>query len=284
MKDERESRGCEGQMRLISDGAEVLLARCCAAVAHCPIRCHLSSNVLRTDSEGWRVSKFWKCQARCGESRTNVDKCSQFALIVEEVLLQGGNVEERMRDGRERKIRSSSFFYQKFARRASKKMNRSPCSSRSSRCGLAAMQRGHRQASPTSKVLFFIQVPGLGRSGLYPGSRALGCGPGGTLPRRGSGHARPGDIQAVTLEWNRRLQTKDSSVVVSALKIMFKCLSGHHRPPAAITATAAARLSDTMIIMIVIVIFLIYVLLHDFQISRRFKLTSLSHPTVASES
>ena len=27
----------------------------------------------------------------------------------------------------------------------------------------------------------------LGRSGLYPGGRALGCGPGGTLP---SGHAR----------------------------------------------------------------------------------------------
>ena len=40
--------------------------------------------------------------------------------------------------------------------------------------------------SPTSKVLLFIPLP-LGRSGLYPGDRALGCGPGGTLP---SGHAK----------------------------------------------------------------------------------------------
>ena len=58
----------------------------------------LATNVLRTDSEGWKVSKFWKCQARCGESRTNVDKCSELALIVEQVLLQWGNVEKRMRE------------------------------------------------------------------------------------------------------------------------------------------------------------------------------------------
>ena len=65
-----------------------LLARCCAAVASCPmlrgggflpdaarrwLRCHPSSNVLRTDSEGWTVSKFRKYRARCGESKTNVD-------------------------------------------------------------------------------------------------------------------------------------------------------------------------------------------------------------------
>ena len=29
-----------------------------------------------------------ECRARCGESRTNVDKCGQLALILEEVLLQ----------------------------------------------------------------------------------------------------------------------------------------------------------------------------------------------------
>ena len=61
-----------------------LLTRCGAAVAA------LSSVVecIGTDSEGWRVSKFRKCRERCGESRTNVDKCSEVALIVEEVLLQ----------------------------------------------------------------------------------------------------------------------------------------------------------------------------------------------------
>ena len=47
--------------------------------------------------------------------------------------------------------------------------------------------------SLTSKVLLFIRV--FGRSGLYPGGRALGCGPGGTLP---SGHARRYSSQAVT--------------------------------------------------------------------------------------
>ena len=29
-------------------------------------------------SEGWRVSKFRTCRSRCGESRTNVDKCSEY--------------------------------------------------------------------------------------------------------------------------------------------------------------------------------------------------------------
>ena len=113
-------------MRRADAARRWLLARCCAAVASCPmlrgggflpdpvlrwllarccapmlrgsgflpdaarrwLRCHLSSNVLRTDSECWRLSKFRKCRARCGESRTSVDKCSELALIVEEVLLQ----------------------------------------------------------------------------------------------------------------------------------------------------------------------------------------------------
>ena len=51
------------------------------------------------------MSKFRKCRARCGESRTNVtvDKCSELALIVEEVTvvalsLSEETVEERMRD------------------------------------------------------------------------------------------------------------------------------------------------------------------------------------------
>ena len=44
-------------------------------------RSHLS-NALRTDSEGWRVSKFRKCRARCSESRTNVEKCRELALII----------------------------------------------------------------------------------------------------------------------------------------------------------------------------------------------------------
>ena len=73
--------------RFLPDAARRwLLARCGAAVASCWwLRCHLSSNVLRTDSEGWRESKFRKCRARCGESGTNVDKCGELALIVEKV-------------------------------------------------------------------------------------------------------------------------------------------------------------------------------------------------------
>ena len=47
-------------------------------------------------------------------------------LIVEEVLLQWGYVEERMRDGWERKARSSSFFYQNMASRARKKKSTNP--------------------------------------------------------------------------------------------------------------------------------------------------------------
>ena len=65
------------------------------------------------------------------------------------------------------------------ASRARKKKNNSPCSSR---CGLAALQRGYRHCLHRRFCCLF-----LGRSGLYPGGRALGCGPGGTLP---SGHAR----------------------------------------------------------------------------------------------
>ena len=48
-----------------------LLARCGAVVASCRwLWCLLLSNVLRTESEGWGVSKFRKWRARCGESRT----------------------------------------------------------------------------------------------------------------------------------------------------------------------------------------------------------------------
>ena len=61
-----------------------------------------------------------------------------------------------------------------------KKKNKSPCSSR---CGLAALQRGHRHRVHRRYCCLFF-----GRSGLYPGGRALGCGPGGTLLP--SGHAR----------------------------------------------------------------------------------------------
>ena len=62
-------------------------------------------------------------------------------------------------------------------------MNKSPCSSR---CGLAAMQRGYSHRLHRSYCCLF-----LGRSGLYPGGRrrALGCGPIGTLPSL-RGHAR----------------------------------------------------------------------------------------------
>ena len=78
------------------------------------------------------------------------------------------------------------------ASRARKKKNKSPCSSRRSRCGLAALQRGHHDRHHLHRrycCLFF------GRSGLYPGGRARASGaaqearyPAGTL----------GDIQAVT--------------------------------------------------------------------------------------
>ena len=47
---------------------------------------------------------------------------------------------------------------------------------------LAAMQRGHRHRLHRRHCCLF-----LGRSGLYPGGRALGCCLGGTLPSR---HAR----------------------------------------------------------------------------------------------
>ena len=72
-----------------------LLARCCAAVAACPMRrsggfvviCH-RMYCSRIASVG-RMSKFRKCRARCGESRTNVEKCSELAWIVEEVSFLG---------------------------------------------------------------------------------------------------------------------------------------------------------------------------------------------------
>ena len=44
--------------RLPDEARRWLLARCCAAVASCQwLRGHLSSSILRTDIEGWRVSK-----------------------------------------------------------------------------------------------------------------------------------------------------------------------------------------------------------------------------------
>ena len=161
-----------------------LLARCGAAVASCPVlrgrrwllarcgeavaSCHLSSNVLRADRECWRLLKLRKYRARCGESRTNVGKCSELALIAEELrrksrLLQWGNVEERMRDGWERKVRSSSFFYQNMASRAREKNLFFPLRPSSPAAGTSPLL--------TSKVLLFILRP-LGS--IDPGGRALG--------------------------------------------------------------------------------------------------------------
>ena len=72
--------------------------------------------------------------------------------------------------------------HENMASRARKKMNKSSCSSR---CGLAALQRGHRHRLHRRYCCLFF-----GRSGLYPQWRpcpgpraaaALGCGgPGGT--------------------------------------------------------------------------------------------------------
>jgi len=60
-----------------------------------------------------------------------------------------------------------------------KKLNESLCSTR---CCMAALQRGFCHGSHGEGIVGFI----LERSGLYPSSRALGRGPGGTLP---GGHA-----------------------------------------------------------------------------------------------
>ena len=49
-----------------------LPARCGAAVASCLWLRSQSSNVLRTDREGWGVSMFRKCRARCGEYSPSV--------------------------------------------------------------------------------------------------------------------------------------------------------------------------------------------------------------------
>ena len=72
-----------------------------------------------------------------------------------------------------------------------KKKNKSPCSSR---CGLAALQRGHRHCLHRRYCFLFF-----GRSGLYPGGRARRA-----LRRRGEAQEARypagtlGDIQAVT--------------------------------------------------------------------------------------
>ena len=113
-KDERENRGCKGRIidsnvanqrrrcgAFLPDAARRwLLARCCAAVATCPMllccgflpdaargwllaRCCAAvaslsfvveciMSLLRADSEGLGVSKFRKCRARCGESKINI--------------------------------------------------------------------------------------------------------------------------------------------------------------------------------------------------------------------
>ena len=82
-------------------------------------------------------------------------------------------------------------------------MNKSPCSSR---CGLAAPQAAAAAAgtSPSLKLhrrhccLFKVRV--LRRSVLYPGGRALGCDPAGTLP---SGHARRYSSRRLSLASHR---------------------------------------------------------------------------------
>ena len=77
------------------------------------------------------------------------------------------------------------------ASRASEKMNKSPCSSRCWPSGHAAGKRPLRHAL-LHGIFFFVLLSELRLPqcrephGIYTAGRALGCGPGGTLP---SGHA-----------------------------------------------------------------------------------------------
>ena len=116
-----------------------------------------------------------------------------------------------MRDGWERKVRSSSFFYQtlSMASRAREKMNKSPCSSRRG-YGLAALHCRDiaiaaarlRLTRVTSKVLLFIllaAVPsGAAQEARYPAGtparRYSSChvtSPVRGTPGAGSEHAGP---------------------------------------------------------------------------------------------
>ena len=92
-----------------------------------------------------------------------------------------------MRDGRERKIRSSSLFYQNMASRARKKMNKSPCYSR---CWPSCHPAGKR---PLLHWIFFSlssNPPGVYNQPVVPSGAAQGAHyPAGTR----------GDIQAVTV-------------------------------------------------------------------------------------
>ena len=90
-----------------------------------------------------------------------------------------------MRDGWERKVRSSSFFYQNMASRASKKMNKSP---RSSRC----WPSGHAAGKRPLLHGIFSKPPGMYKPPALPSGAAQDAHyPAGT---RGD-H----DIQAVTI-------------------------------------------------------------------------------------
>ena len=91
-----------------------------------------------------------------------------------------------MRDGWEREIRSSSFFYQNMASRASKKMNKSPCSSR---CWPSGHVAGKRPLLHGIFFPVFSNPPGVYNPPAVPSGAAQGAHyPAGTR----------GDIQAVT--------------------------------------------------------------------------------------
>ena len=74
-----------------------LLARCGAAVASCPMQrgggvlpVASVSSVVECIAHGWRGLggvKVSEMSSKMCESRTNVEKCSELAWIVEEVLL-----------------------------------------------------------------------------------------------------------------------------------------------------------------------------------------------------
>ena len=88
-------------------------------------------------------------------------------LIGEKVLLQWGNVEERMQGGWERKLRSSSFFYQNMASRARKKRTNPLVHKKEKKEQIPLSVFPLRPSGPaagtlpslTSKVLFFILRP-----------------------------------------------------------------------------------------------------------------------------
>ena len=94
-----------------------------------------------------------------------------------------------MQDGWERKVRSSSFFYQNMASRASEKMNISPCPS-SSRCWPSSHAAGKRPLLHGIFFLLFSNPPGVCKPPAVPSGASQGAHyPADTR----------GDIQAVTV-------------------------------------------------------------------------------------